>query len=100
MPRYAGYGIHTVVWVDSFKAGSGVVALDANGEVAYAATTDNGDIIVSATTAGEPITLYSTAGVIQLRTIAQEGSTRLATADLPAGVYMVVTSKGVLKVMK
>jgi PKD repeat protein len=100
MPRYAGYGMHTVVWVDSYSKGSGIVALDANGEVAYAATSDNGDIIVSGTNAGDSITLYSTAGVIQLHATAKEGSTRLNTADLPAGVYMVVTPKGVLKVMK
>ena len=94
------YGLYMVIWCNMNTDVVGQVALDLGGDVVSAVRVDGSTLHISGTTAGEPIAIYSLAGVKVLDATAADTATAVDITDLTPGVYTVATSAGAFKFKK
>lgn len=94
------YGLYMVIWCNMNTDVVGQVALDLGGDVVNAARVDGSTLHLSGTAAGEPIAIYSLAGVKVLATDGADTATAVDIASLTPGVYVVTTSNGAFKFKK
>lgn len=94
------YGLYMVIWCNMNTDVVGQVALDLGGDVVSAVREDGSTLHISGTTAGEPIAIYSLAGVKVIDATAADTATAVDITDLTPGVYTVATSAGAFKFKK
>ncbi|MGN0224372.1 MAG: PKD domain-containing protein [Muribaculaceae bacterium] len=94
------YGLYMVIWCNMNTDVVGQVALDLGGDVLNAVRVDGSTLHISGTIAGEPIAIYSLAGVKVLGTTGADTATAVDINDLAPGVYTVATSAGAFKFKK
>lgn len=94
------YGLYMVIWCNMNTDVVGQVALDLGGDVVSAVRVDGSTLHISGTTAGEPIAIYSLAGVKVLGATGADTATAVDITDLTPGVYTVATSAGAFKFKK
>ncbi len=94
----AGLGLNLTAWMSVDKA-SDAIAYAPDGRVAFSARTEGHTLLVSGTTEGEVLTLTDAAGRTVASAKASAQLSRLSTASLPAGIYVVKGKSGSVKVV-
>jgi hypothetical protein len=92
-----GFGTSIVLWGDLDTSS---VAITSEGKVAHAARYINGNFEISGTEAGETVALYTISGQRIAVAKANGASATISAGELPAGVYIVTTARGAIKVIK
>lgn len=93
-----GLGLYFVVWADINKNGTGMIALNSNGEICLAARADNGMLTVSGTQKNESVCLFDIHGKMIKQIAGRTDSTSFSVANVPTGIYIVKTAHGTVKV--
>lgn len=94
-----GIGANHVVW-GAFKGEPLSVAINSTGEEAFASMFSGGDLIVSGVAEGDIVEVYNMPGHLVKKSVAVDSSTVIDMSDCPAGVYVVVSGKNAVKIIK
>lgn len=96
--RMAGLGGYWILWASTSNPGTGVSAIGTEGNVATTFMGDN--LMVSGVNAGDMINVYALNGARVASAIAHDANFAMSLPALPAGLYVVNTPAGSVKVCK